>query len=168
MPAIDQPIQASDEDIALLRKINEILTERARTQPAGSPVEPGSVSIMVGDDSGTSSQVPEPLFDVIREAIDILLEGGAVAVMPYHAELTTQEAADYLGVSRPYLISLLEEGLIPYRKLRSHRRIVVRDLELYRLKRDAERKRALDDLSREMYAAGLYGVMSEPEPDAQV
>lgn len=168
MSAIDHPAQASLEDMQLLRKIDEILKERAGTELSDEPEHTSFVSLMVGEGTDEQLQVPDLLFDVIREAIDILLDGGAVAVMPYHAELTTQEAANHLGVSRPYLVSLLEEGQIPYRKLRSHRRIVLRDLEAYRLQRDAERKQALDELSREIYEAGLYDVMSEPEPDAQV
>ena len=75
---------------------------------------------------------------------------------PYHAKLTTQEAADYLGVSRPYFISLLDEGVIPYQRLRSHRRILLSDVEAYRQRRDAERRELLAEMTRESFRLGFY------------
>ena len=70
--------------------------------------------------------------------------------------LTTQEVADSLHVSRPYLISLLDKGLIPYYRLKSHRRIHLEDLLAFRDEFDAERQKTLSELTRLSQEAGLY------------
>lgn len=84
-------------------------------------------------------------------------------VIPKRTKLTIQEAADYLGVSCPYLISLLDEGKIPHERQRSHRCILLKDVEDYKRHRDADRRAALDELARESYRLGLYDL---PEEDS--
>jgi excisionase family DNA binding protein len=76
--------------------------------------------------------------------------------MPDSAELTTQQAADFLSVSRPYLIKLLESDEIPYRKVGTHRRIQFRDLHEYQSRDDLKRRRAADDLTGLTEELGLY------------
>ncbi len=76
--------------------------------------------------------------------------------MPYSKLLTTNQGAELLNVSRPYLIRLLEAGKIPYQKVGSHRRIRFDDLMAYRATRDAERRRALAKLTRLSGEYGLY------------
>ncbi|HEY7779249.1 MAG TPA: excisionase family DNA-binding protein [Ktedonobacterales bacterium] len=71
-------------------------------------------------------------------------------------ELSTQEAADILNVSRPYLISILEQGTIPYAKTGTQRRIGFDDLMRYKAQRDAARKQTLDELARLNQEMGLY------------
>jgi excisionase family DNA binding protein len=73
------------------------------------------------------------------------------------AGLTTVQAAKVLGVSRQYLIQLLEKGEIPYTKIGTHRRVLVRDVLSYKAKRDLERRTALDDLAKREYETGNYG-----------
>jgi excisionase family DNA binding protein len=85
-----------------------------------------------------------------------LAKGNAVTVMPHHAELTTQEAADLLNVSRPHLIALLESGKLPYHRVGTHRRVRFADLMTYKRARDTESEAALSELAALSQELDLY------------
>ena len=116
-----------------------------------------SVQLIVG------SSVQEPIeVDLPRKAIriiiDVLVElskGNAVTVVPVQAELTTQQAADILNVSRPYLVGLLDEGKIPYRMVGNRRKVPLRELLDYKRIDTAYREAILDELTRETESIGL-------------
>ncbi len=92
---------------------------------------------------------------LLVEILNATGEGNAVSVIPVHAELTTQQAADLLNVSRPFLIQLLLDRKLPYRTVGTHRRIRYRDLVDFKNRIDAERNLALDELAAETEALGI-------------
>lgn len=94
----------------------------------------------------------------VRLLLDILEEmsrGNGVTLLPVQAELTTQEAADLLQVSRPYVVQLLEEGKMPHHKVGAHRRVLFEDVMAYKQKIDQKRRAALDELAKLDQALGL-------------
>ncbi|CAM3396702.1 Helix-turn-helix domain-containing protein [Kibdelosporangium persicum] len=105
---------------------------------------------------GTVVHLPVAVYEVLSQVITAMRAGRAITVAPLAQRLTTQEAADLLGVSRPTLIKLLEDGKIPFEKPGRHRRIRLDDLLAYRDQRRQERREALDELVRQTEELGLY------------
>ena len=93
--------------------------------------------------------LPRQALALLRDLLSEMAQGNAVTIVPTHAELTTQEAANILNVSRPYLIKLLEQGKIPHHKVNKHRRVRFEDLMAYKRQLDAESAAALDELARQ-------------------
>lgn len=87
--------------------------------------------------------IPANIFQTIIKMLVEMGNGNAVAVVPVSAELTTQQAADLLNVSRPHLVKLLGEGAIPYRMVGTHRKLLAREVLNYREKAVLERRKAL-------------------------
>lgn len=97
-----------------------------------------------GAESGDRIELPAELFRLLRQVVEALQRGLAVTVAPQMMTITTQEAADLLGVSRPTVIKLLGDGKIPYERVGSHRKILLRDLLEYLERRRAEQYAALE------------------------
>ncbi|GAB4536602.1 MAG: hypothetical protein Tsb0014_24570 [Pleurocapsa sp.] len=92
-------------------------------------------------------EIPSSAYQLLIDILSQMAQGNAVTLIPIHAELTTQEAADILNVSRPYLIKLLESKTIPFHKVGRHRRIRFEDLMNYKTQIDNDRMQALDELA---------------------
>lgn len=113
------------------------------------------VSRLVGPD-GEAIELPQAVYEVLTQVVEAMSQGLAVAVMPLHLELTTQEAADFLNISRQYLVQLLDRGTIPHTKVGTHRRVRFGDLRAYKETRDQQRRSGLDRLARLSDELGLY------------
>jgi excisionase family DNA binding protein len=91
-------------------------------------------------------ELPAGAVTLLMDILDAMASGQVLTLISENAELTTMQAADILNVSRPFLIKLLEEGQIPYRKVGKHRRIRTEDMLNYRRAIDQKREAALDQL----------------------
>lgn len=99
--------------------------------------------------AGKVLSLPVPALRLLHAILKEMAQGNAVTLLPATVLLTTQEAADILNVSRPFLIGLLEAGKIPYQRLGSHRRILLKDLMAFKEKADVAREEAFRQLTEE-------------------
>ena len=106
------------------------------------------VNLLV-DNTKSSPELPEKVVQLLKELLFFMSEGKSISIMPSSSELSTQDAADILQVSRPHIVKLLEEGKIPYHKAGSHRRILQQDLADYELSLKKTRKASLDYLAKQ-------------------
>jgi excisionase family DNA binding protein len=113
------------------------------------------VELEGSEPDGEAVVLPDAATRLLLHVLDEMANGNAVALVPLHAELTTQQAADMLNVSRPFLVRLIEEGKLPYRRVGTHRRVRVDDLMAYRGRMLAEREASLRRLAEETAALGL-------------
>ncbi len=121
--------------------------ETIRAYLRDHPEGPSDVRVVVSDEPGAELTVPREAVVVLARALSHMADGHAVTVLPADVELTTQQAADLLHVSRPFLIRLLDAGDIRYRKVGSHRRVDLQSLLAYKRADDARTLRAANELS---------------------
>ena len=101
---------------------------------------------LVRDESGCTIAIPTVALNFLVDILTQMSQGNAVTILPLHAELTTQEAADLLNVSRPFLVKLLESNQLSFRFVGKHRRIYLRDVLTYKENIDCARHVALNEL----------------------
>jgi excisionase family DNA binding protein len=114
----------------------------------------------VGPD-GTATELPVEVFDVLRQVVEVMAAGKAVTVAPHNLLLTTQEAADLLGVSRPTLVRLLERGDIAFTRPNRHRRVRLVDILEYQSRAAQDRASALAAIVAASEDLGLYDDQDE-------
>jgi len=133
------------------------LASESSQQLEGLPVLSHDVRLQILDEErpGMTLSIPAPALQLLRDILKEMAQGNAITLLPMHTMLSTQEAADILNVSRPFLVGLLEAGKIPYQRLGTHRRIQCRDLMAFKEKTDAAREGALRRLTEEAQELGL-------------
>jgi excisionase family DNA binding protein len=100
-------------------------------------------------------ELPTGVVELLMDILEAMAAGQGVTLVPENAELTTVEAASLLNVSRPFLIKLLDDGVIPHRKVGKHRRIRLEDVMAYKARDDRERDAILDQLVQEAQEQGM-------------
>lgn len=105
---------------------------------------------------GATVQIPKAAVDGLIDMLEAVAEGDAATVVRTPREVSTQQAATVLDVSRPTVVKLIDDGILPSRKVGSHRRITLADLLAYRDNMIARRRAVLDQMSRDAEALGLY------------
>jgi excisionase family DNA binding protein len=106
--------------------------------------------------AGERVELPGTVFEVLRKVVGFMSHGQAITLVPDNQVVTTQRAADTLGMSRPHFIKLLESGTMAHHRVGNQRRVYLRDVLEFAKKRDTERLASLDRLSRDAFEAGLY------------
>lgn len=132
------------EEVALARESGRALSAYLQTRAETQKIE-------IFDDKGAAHPVRVPV-SALRLLVDVLTEigdGNAVSIIPIHSELTSQDAANVLNVSRPFLVQLLERGEIPFHKIGTHRRVRYQDVINYKERIDVARSKALDELTEQ-------------------
>lgn len=143
---LDKPETAvpSEADAKLAAESSRILAAKSSE---------GALRVQLED--GQVLTLPNAAARLLSHLLTEMAHGNAVTLIPIHAELTTQEAADYLNVSRPYLIKLLETGDIPHHKVGSHRRVRFQHLQDYKQKITTAHNDALDELAEQAQRLGM-------------
>jgi excisionase family DNA binding protein len=148
------PIAPNETDLNSIEMLNRILNGFADKQSSGFTKIPAKPKLI--GPTGEEVELPEVVFKLLQQTISYLAQGKAVKLIPVGMELTTQEAADLLNVSRPHLVKLIDEGKIPCKKVGTHRRIRFQDLMEYKAQQDREQRRLLAELAQFSQDLGLY------------
>lgn len=127
------PVRPKEQELPAVRRLDEILEGRRKAKLLGP--------------NGEELAIPETIYAVIRRVVHEMTRGNAISVVPVHMELTTQQAADLLNVSRPHLVHLLDAGAIPHHKVGKHRRVRFDAVMKYRNDRTAKRRQAIAEIT---------------------
>lgn len=139
----EDTVAPTDEDASLATEAARMLSHHA------------GVGLSVHLDDGQALPLPQAVRDLLAHVLAEIAQGNAVTLIPIHAEMTTQEAADFLNVSRPHLVKLLDSGAIPHHKVGTHRRVRFRDLRDFKARKAARAEERLADLTREAQELGM-------------
>jgi excisionase family DNA binding protein len=115
------------------------------------------VNLSLRGSNGESDELvlPGHVLQILLDVLSEISQGNAISLIPYHQEISTQDAANLLNVSRPFLVRLLEDGEIPFRKVGAHRRVKLQDVLAFKEKTDNQRSLALDELAQLSQKEGM-------------
>ena len=116
--------------------------------------------------SGERVELPNTVYEVLRKVVELMVRGQSITLSPDKQVVTTQRAADLLGMSRPFFVKLLQAGVMAHHRVGNQRRVYLKDVLLFAKRRDQERQEALDRLTRDALEAGLYESTGIPEGGA--
>jgi excisionase family DNA binding protein len=134
----------------------ELAKESSRTLAKYANQERVTLKITGEDGQSEDIILPGHIMAMLLKISTEMSQGKAISLIPINAELTTQEAANMMNVSRPYLVKLLEQKTIPFHKVGTHRRIYLKDLLTYMEENDKARSQTLDELAALSQELGLY------------
>lgn len=140
--ALDQAVSPSEQDAKVAQESSRRLSQFAKQDRL-------TLQLPQRDHKTETIELPRAVVGLLMRILTEMAEGNAITLMPIHAELTTQQAASILGVSRPFLIKQMKENKIPYRQIGTHRRVRFQDLLEYKNRIDASRAKVLEDLAAE-------------------
>jgi excisionase family DNA binding protein len=146
---------ATQEPITLLQTEQQQVQDLERMLHLGVPALVGS--------SGERIELPNTVYQVLKRVVELMAHGQSITLVPDKQVVTTQRAADLLGMSRPFFVKLLETGAMAHHRVGNQRRVYLRDVLQFAKKRDEERQAALDRLTRDAFDAGLYERTVIPE-----
>jgi excisionase family DNA binding protein len=138
---LSDPVFVSELDTQSIKRL-EMMLEQAHPK-------------LVGMD-GEEMPLPDSVYQVLRQVTHLMAAGRAISLVPYDHYLSSQEAAELLNVSRPYLYTLLDQAQIPFIKVGTHRRIRFEDLMAYKQRRDGQRRQSLGELAALSQELGFY------------
>jgi excisionase family DNA binding protein len=138
-----------EEQLTQLHQLRNALQHNGATRNDGA-------SAKLVSPEGEELKLPGSVYSLLVRIVNEMDRGNGITIIPVHAELTTQQAAELLNVSRPHLVKLLRDGEIPFHKVGRHRRVRVEDLLAYKERRDSKRRRLLQKMTRDAQEAGLY------------
>jgi excisionase family DNA binding protein len=130
------------------------ISKKTLNQLAALFTKQGCVTLI--NTQGHRMKMPDELFQQLGRMVNILVEKRVVIFIPEDETLTTQAAANMLGMSRQHFVSLLDQGTIAFTKVGTHRRVKFQDAIEFRKKRDAARRSAMNELSDKIEKAGYY------------
>src|SRR5699024_6978720 len=127
------------------RRIDSSSFEGGQVQELANVLKSKNLPALV-DSNGKRTELPKPIFDMLTDVVEQLQNGRSIIMMPEDETFTTQAAANFLGVSRQYLVNLLEDGEIDFYHVGTHCRVKFKDLRAYKQERDGKRREGLDKL----------------------
>ena len=149
MEAVIKRTSRREQEIA-----SKSVSSLVHTAAAISRQKLDSVKIKI-QETGEFITIPKKAVDLLFNIINSMAEGKSISIVPSDSEITTQQAADILNMSRPHIVKLLEDGVIPFKKVGSHRRILLEDLIEYDRKLKEQRNASLKNLAEQAQDLGL-------------